>query len=142
MFYIEECKVTLLNDRTYQVTYLGENILLKYETEPSQGDEIYSVYFPKLKKIFPYWCYLRNIMQISIDESPESLYLSIDAVKSHQWSGIVNIIIDPKNSRYACLEDWYPCIKVEGNTIHFYNKYTRNEYILKDFKELNWLSIC
>ena len=73
MFYIEECKVILLNDRTYQVTYLGENILLKYETEPSQGDEIYSVYFPKLKKIFPYWCYLRNIMQISRSRKASSV---------------------------------------------------------------------
>ena len=141
MFYVEECKVTLLRESTYEVTYLGGNMLLKYETVPPQGDQICSIHFPNSANKLPYWCYLRNIRQISIDESPESLYLSIEAVKPHQWSGIVNIIIDPKNSRYACLEDWYPCIKVEENTIHFYNKYTRNEYILKDFKELNWLLI-
>ena len=29
MFYIEECKVTLLNDRTYQVTYLGGKYIIE-----------------------------------------------------------------------------------------------------------------
>lgn len=86
MFDIEECRITLLTDYTYEVAYLGGCMLLRYETEPPRGDEICSVYFPESNNELPYWCYLRNIKQISIDKSTESFFISIEAVKPHQWS--------------------------------------------------------
>ena len=115
-------------------------MLLRYETQPPHGDEICSVYFPESNNELPYWCYLRNIKQISIDKSTESFFISIEAVKPHQWSGVVTLIIDPKHSRFACLDDWYPSVKAEENKICFYNSYTGKEYILDDFQLLKWQS--
>ena len=40
MFDIEECRITLLTEYTYEVAYLGGRMLLRYETEPPHGDEI------------------------------------------------------------------------------------------------------
>ena len=140
MFDIEECRITLLTEYTYEVAYLGGRMLLRYETEPPRGDEICSVYFPESNNELPYWCYLRNIKQISIDKSTESVFISIEAGKPHQWSGVVNLIIEPKHSKYASLDDWYPSVKVEENKICFYNSYTKKEYILDDFQQLNWQS--
>ena len=79
-------------------------------------------------------------ISLSIDKSTESFFISIEAVKPHQWSGVVTLIIDPKHSKYACLDDWYPSVKVEENKICFYNSYTEKEYILDDFQLLKWQS--
>ena len=140
MFDIEDCKITFLTEDTYEVSFPAGRMLLKYETEPPHGDEICSVYFPESNNELPYWCYLRNIKQISIDKSTESFFISIEAVKPHQWSGVVTLIIDPKHSKYASLDDWYPSVKVEENKICFYNNYTGKEYILDDFQLLKWQS--
>ena len=140
MFDIEECRITLLTEHTYEVAYLGGCMLLRYETEPPQGDEVCSVYFPESNNELPYWCYLRNIKQISIDKSTESFFISIEAVKPHQWSDVVTLIIDPKHSRFACLDDWYPSVKIEENKISYRNAYTKKECILYDFQLLNWQS--
>ena len=140
MFDIEDCKVTFLPEDTYEVSFPAGHMLLKYETEPPHGDEICSVYFSESDNELPYWCYLRNIKQISIDKSTESFFISIEAVKPHQWSGVVNLIIDPKHSKYASLDDWYPSITAKENKICFYNSYTEKECILDDFQLLNWQS--
>lgn len=140
MFDIEECRITLLTERTYEVAYLGGRMLLRYEIQPPHGDEICSVYFPESNNELPYWCYLRNIKQISIDKSTESFFISIEAVKPHQWSDVVTLIIDPKHSRFACLDDWYPSVKIEENKISYRNAYTKKECILYDFQLLNWQS--
>ena len=140
MFDIEDCKVTFLSEDTYEVSFPAGRMLLKYETEPPRGDEICSVYFPESNNELPYWCYLRNIKQISIDRLTKSFFISIEAVKPHQWSGVVNLIIDPKHSRFACLDDWYPSVTAEENKICFYNSYTEKECILDDFQLLNWQS--
>ena len=34
MFDIEECRITLLTEYTYEVAYLGGRMLLRYETQP------------------------------------------------------------------------------------------------------------
>ena len=140
MFDIEDCKVTFLTEDTYEVSFPVGRMLLRYETEPPHGDEVCSVYFPESNNELPYWCYLRNIKQISIDKSTKSFFISIEAVKPHQCSGVVTLIIDPKHSRYASLDDWYPSVKAEENKIYFYNSYTGKEYILDDFQLLKWQS--
>ena len=140
MFDIEECRISLLTERTYEVAYLGGCMLLRYETQSPHGDEICSVYFPESNNELSYWCYLRNIKQISVDKSTKSFFISIEAVKPHQWSGVVTLIIDPKHSKYASLDDWYPSVTAKENKICFYNSYTKKEYILDDFQLLNWQS--
>lgn len=133
-FYIAEEGIPLRID--YEgaiIAYFGSEIELRYETEPPQGDEIFSARLPILGIELPFWMYGRNLIFL------DAYYLLAETVKKQTWDPITSAIINIHTGKYASLEHWYNDISVKEKEVVLKNDYDGSTFALKDVNGLKWI---
>lgn len=122
-------------DDEASIKYMGNELLLKYETQPPHGDFIYSVNLPLLCKQFPYWIYGRKLL------FAETNYLLAEAVEPYKWSPVISVFFDIHTGRYAALNKWYNKVVVKKRALELCDTFNNDTFVLDDYNELPWLCI-
>ena len=134
-FYITEEGIPIsIGSEGAAIAYYGSEIELKYETEPSQGDFIFSGNLPLINIELPFWIYGRNLIFL------DAYYLLAEMVEKNTWNPITTVLVDIHTGKYVNLGHWYNSVSVKDN-VELKDEFDSKTLVLKNIDKLKWIKM-